>query len=442
LAPAAKNLTPRPVEDKAKGVLKETILFVSRPSIRPLLRQELKNAGILITHNVDSVEAALQHLVRYPGALLVIDWEHGPEIVNQTLKAAQGSFNIDTRPIFLIASEVSLKVVATGAEYYVSRVHAGEISRSAIQEHLDFIVEQESAELGLRASLTRVADFRMRGDWQGAGALLADAQKTFPDNLRVVCELVENLIHEERWEEASAAISQSAVSNAQDLRVQHLRSRCLMKQGNFDEAARILAECRLVNPYNVDRLVDLGQALLQTNRLKEALATFDEALALAPENQEAMKGKAQGKLLEGDVNAALTLIKSLSGPRELASIFNGAAILSIRQGRFDQGFNLYRTALSAVGANHRVSARLLFNLGIAYHKQGRLENALDCFERAFAMDRLFDKARHNALAVAGRLGRRADLGAAQGGATPAAAPASKIDEHFADMIDEEAVSRR
>src|SRR5262245_48109237 len=102
--------------------LEEAILFIQRASIRPVIRQELKTAGIDNVMNVETAQACDEALLNYPNALLVIDWDHGSKIVNKILRSAQGSFKADTRPIFLIASEISRTVVATGTEYNVTRV--------------------------------------------------------------------------------------------------------------------------------------------------------------------------------------------------------------------------------------------------------------------------------------------------------------------------------
>lgn len=390
------------LEPKALGLV-EAVLFVNRASIRPLLRQELKNAGIVTIHNVENEEACAEEMARHPEALLILDWDHPPATVNAALRHAKGHFGIDTRPILLIATELSVQIISTAAEYYVSRVHGGEVSRGSIQEHLDFLVDQESNESGLRASLMRVADARRRDDWKSASQLLIEMNRRFPDDRRITCELAENFIHENKWNEASAIVDLLSATSNNNLRVQHLKARCLMKRGAFDEAAELLREARIVNPFNVDRLVDLGKAYMQIDRVKDAMHAFEDVLALEPGHIEARNGQLQCKLLDGDVNDALDLMRQMSTPRELAALFNNAAILSIRHGRFEQGMSLYHTAIGALGDTDDLVSRLFYNLGLAYHKQGKSPESLTCFERALRIDRKFDKARHNAQVVAGRL---------------------------------------
>jgi tetratricopeptide (TPR) repeat protein len=221
-----------------------------------------------------------------------------------------------------------------------------------------------------------------------------------------------------------------AVVDQNNLRIQHLKARCLMQQGEFEEAASILTNCKLINPFNVERLVDLGRAFIQTNQIREALATFDEALELDKDNKPAALGRAQCRLLEGDVNDALGLLRQISTQREVASLFNNAAILAIRQNRFDHGFSLYRAAIGAVGNSPRIVARLLYNLGIAQYKHFKLDEALECFESSFKQDPAFIKAKQNAQVIAHKLGRKALV------STSTQKPA-KMDENFAEVFEDE-----
>jgi tetratricopeptide (TPR) repeat protein len=403
--------------------VRDAVVFIHRAAIRPVIRQELKNAGVVNIVNVDSLDECVGHMVRLPLALLVLDWDHGVRAVNSILAAAQAPFKIDTRPIFLIASEVSLDIVATGTEYNVSRIHTGEISRGAIQEHIEWVIDEESDQRGFRPALARVAEAQSTGDFKAASQQLLELNRRFPDNRRISCELADTMIALDRWDQAAAVAEQLSVTDRHNLRAQHIKARCLMHQGDFAGAAAILKATQLINPFNVDRLVDLGKALLNDGQVREALGSFDAALAIDKADTEARKGRVTCKLIESDVNEALALLRQMQNPREIAALFNNSAILAIRQTRFDQGLVLYRTAIGAV-TEPRLTARLVFNLGIAFHKWGRLDEALECFERATTLDKLFEKARHNAAAVASRLGRRAAVDA-------------QVEEDFADMLVDE-----
>lgn len=411
----------------------DAIVFIDRSAIRAVIRQELKGVGIGNIINAEEIQECLEQLAVHQRALLVIDWDHSTKNLNQILTKAQGHFGCDTRPIFLIASEVSLPLIATATEYFVSRIHTGEISRNAIQTHLEAMIEEEKDDEGLRNQLAQVAEARALGSLESAGKILADLMKKFPGNVRVGCEFVEHYIDLDKWEEASSLTDMLMAIDSNHLRIQHLKARILMHEGDFEKAAAILTKCKLINPFNIERLVDLGKAFMQGHKIREALAQFDEALQIDQYHKGANLGRAQCRLMEGDVNDALSLLRQMSSSRELASVFNNAAILAIRQGRFEHGLSLYRSAIGAVGKEHRITARLLYNLGIAQYKAQKMEEALECFEAASLQDKDFIFARQNAQALAHRLGRRVR--------SSVVLRSSNVNENFAEVFDEEHVSK-
>src|SRR5690606_5910376 len=156
------------------------------------------------------------------------------------------------------------------------------------------------------------------------------------------------------------------------VRALHLMGRCYLKQGDLDAAIGQLERAKLINPLNVDRLIELGTAYLGTDNIERAMLNFADADRLAGDHSEAKAGLGKCHLLQGEVNEALALLKEHSGPRELASIFNTAAILSIRAKRFLKGMALYQAAVSASKGDKPVAARLVFNMGIGYNRQGDL----------------------------------------------------------------------
>jgi tetratricopeptide (TPR) repeat protein len=432
MAQAAKKIEAQIVP------LKEVILFISRPNIRPLLKQELKASGIETIFTVEDHDTCIEQMILNSSAMLIIDADHDAVVLNSILTAAQGSFNVDTRPILLITQDMSPSVISYATEYSISRVHTGEISRSAIQTHLQAIFEEEHDESGVRNTMIRIADARMRGDWEMSEFLLLDLYGRFPGNVRIACELAENYIHKNEWQQAKAITESISNPGESNLRIMHMKARCLMHSGAYGDAEEILQQCKLINPYNVDRLIDLGNVLLNLARFKDALESFEMALNIDPERKEALDGKIHCKLLTGDVNEALGLMRQVTSPRELASLFNNAAILSIRQGRFNNGIQLYMTAIGTIGKKETAASRLFYNLGIAYMKLGSPQQALPCFGKAAAIDNNFYNAMYNANAMAVKLGLEIQFPNLKK-KKPVVQPKNEASFDFSDSIDEEGI---
>lgn len=376
-------------------LIKTATVFVSRTTVRAVVVRELKHYGIGTVNTFDSIGECCDDLRKNPESMLVIDWEHGEQTVTKILRAAQGPYRVDTRPIYFLALDLAERVIAVANEYNVMQIHTGEISQAQIVKNLNELVAFSALSEACRKVFRDVAALRKSGDLKGAEPLLRKICEDEPDNIRAAVELGATLFDLARFKEALAWMRRVHGASHGDLRAQHLLARCLMKMGEFEEAQKLLDEAWLISPHNVDRLVDLGQILLGLDKREEALGKFNEALKLDKDFKEAKIGKAQCGLLEGHVNEAMKLLGQIEAPQELASVFNSAAIMAIRQGHFKQGLSLYKAAVTYVSGDSKVLARVFFNMGVGLVKWGKGAQALSAFEQAVTLDAKFGKAAHN-----------------------------------------------
>ena len=65
----------------------------------------------------------------------------------------------------------------------------------------------------------------------------------------------------------------------------------LAKLKNFDEAIASFDKALAINPNNTKALNEKGDALLKLKNFDEAIASFDKALARNPNNTDALNGK-------------------------------------------------------------------------------------------------------------------------------------------------------
>jgi tetratricopeptide (TPR) repeat protein len=389
---AAKDQNPPPPKELA---IKAATVFVSRTTVRSVVVREMKNYGILTVTAFDSVGDVIEDLRKNPENMLVIDWEHGEQTVTKVLRAAQGTFRVDTRPIYFIALDLAERVIAVANEYNVMQIHTGEISQAQIVKNLNELLKFTNLSPASRKAFRDIAAMRKKGDLAGAEPILKKLCEDEPDNIRAAVELGATMFDLGRYKDALLWMQKvHPVSNG-DLRAQHLFARCLMKMGFFEKAQKLLDEAWLISPHNVDRLVDLGHILLNMDKTEEALGKFNEALKLDKDFKEAKVGKAQCEMLEGHVNEAMKFLTQIETPKELASIFNSAAILAIRQGQYKQGLSLYKSAVTYVSSDTQVLARVFFNMGVGLVKWGKAAQALSAFEQAASLDASFTKASHN-----------------------------------------------
>ncbi|MEZ4741711.1 MAG: hypothetical protein R3B45_04570 [Bdellovibrionota bacterium] len=375
--------------------LNEGIVFISRSNLRPIFRKMLKELGIEDITTPDTFEACILELAKNDNALFILDWTDNKEEASKLLSAAQGRFACDTRPIFLLTQDAPYELYGLAAEYNVTRVHSGDISVKTISANLSQIIADEANSSSFRKKISRIAQIQISGDWKKSEKYINELLNEHVDDPVLLGELINNSIQLNHWDEAYQHSQKLNALYPVNIRGMHLLARCKMKQGLFDEAREILKNASIINPFNPQRLVDLGTAYLYTGSTEKANESFTQALELKSDLISAQKGLSKCLLLEGDINEALVLLKTFSSSLELASVFNDAAIISIHSGKYDEGLKLYKAAIKALKDKNQIIAKLLFNIGIAHFKLNDLEQAYKFFKYSMEKDSSFESAVHN-----------------------------------------------
>ncbi len=367
------------------------IMRTNRQEVSDLTKKAVASLGSVKVVATDRVESCIDALVKDAGAMLLVDWSLGSAEVNQILGAIRRHFKVEIRSVILVIDEIIPEIVATAIEYGVSQIHSGPLAVETIASCLKNLMDEVQHSNPIRDTLLQVAVAREKGNWAFVTPVLQNLLDQNPENTRVVMELAENLIHEKNWDSALNLLAPLASTEIPHIRALHLMGRCYLGNGNSEEAIKVLSKAKLLNPDHLDRLVDLGHAFMANDQPEEAKAEFNQALAIDPDFMDAQKGKGQALLMTGEVNEGLALLKVVSGNREIASIFNTAAILSVRKERFEKGRDLYITALRALGSDTSIASRLFYNLGLAYTKWSKLEKAQAAFDRSYKLDPTFSK---------------------------------------------------
>lgn len=357
-----------------------------------MVKAELAALGVAKSIEVKTLEACIEALVLNQNNLFILDISIGTEKVNQILTASKAHFAVEIRPILLFINDLSDSSLALAAEYNISQIHAGEPQQETIGICIKQLIREETSTQHLRDILLKVSTARNRGDWAIVTPLLQRELAKNPNDERLALELSENYIHERNWQKAGQLLEPYLQLNPPMIRALNLKARCLMHDGKFDEAATCMEKAKLLNPHNVDRLIEFGHVLISADRIGEAREQFEEASELDSGNMESARGVGQCMLMQGEINDALDFLKSISGPRELASVFNSAAVMSVHNGHFEKGMQLYQKAFSVIGNDEKIAARLMFNMGLGYKKNDLLKKAMLCFEKSAKMDPEYEKA--------------------------------------------------
>lgn len=379
----------------------EAVVFSNRADLRNAVRGELKACEVKSDkmHNVSSTAECLKKLEEGEAAFLVLDWEVGPDKIVEILSSNKSDHRIESHPTFLIAAHLDDNITAVAAEFNVLKVHCGEITPEQIRTAIKEMVRDVNHLSPIRQILVNVEKCRAEGKLAEASTILEKVYEKSPDNTRVALELAENYAQSERWAEAQTILETLKDADPPLARARHLLARCYLKKGDHQRAVESLQGAQLISPYNVERLCEIGNLFLDIERPKDAKKAFEAMLEVAPESKKGTLGKTTSMLQLGELNEALQILKSAANNREIASVFNTSAIISIRQGKHQAALDLYKTAHTAVGNNSRIQARLKFNMGIGFVKWGKLPEAAKCFEEAVKLDPEFTDAAHNLAAL-------------------------------------------
>lgn len=379
----------------ARSLFKGAIIFSSRSDIVGVIRAELKERGADPILTPEGVQHAIDNLAQHPRALLVVDWQIGVDKAIKVLEAVRHPLRAEIRPIFLFSPDEVEGLDGVCAEYGVLQMHSGEFTRNTIKEKLSSMERAESYDEELRDGLVIVAESRSRGDWEAAGTLLQELKGKYPHTPRISIELAENHFNAGDYDAVLELLDPICLGDQPDARALNLVGRVQLAKGLFQDASVTLQKAKIINPFNIDRLINLGEAYLNINLVKRAEQNFRSAVNHGSKDPRAVGGLGKSLLLGDKINEGLVFLKQLSGNREMASVFNAAAVLSMRSGRYVEGMKLYHVALDTITDDPPVLSKLAFNMGIGFHRYHDFYKASICFSIAVKLDDSHSKARQN-----------------------------------------------
>ncbi len=158
----------------------------------------------------------------------------------------------------------------------------------------------------------------------------------------------------------------------------------LYNEGRYDEALGVLQDGLAVFPFSVELHLGAAYAQLAREEYGWARGSFAEALALDPQNEEALAGWGEVMLKLGERQGALEAFE-----RVLALGFQEDLDLMLQVGRalFREGMMRHAHGFFQLAVNHHAeSSEAAACLGYAAHRLGEEEKALYSLRRALDLD--------------------------------------------------------
>ncbi len=169
------------------------------------------------------------------------------------------------------------------------------------------------------------------------------------------------------------------------------RAHALYNEGQYDEALALLREGLAIYPNAVELHVGIGYARLAREEYAWARRSFEEALMLDPEHEDALAGLGELLLKFGQTEAGLRAFD-----RTIALGYDDDADLMLQIGRalFREGFvENAITFFERAVAHAPESAEAVACVGYAQHRLGQDATAIASLQHALALDADFSEAR-------------------------------------------------
>jgi tetratricopeptide (TPR) repeat protein len=374
----------------------KAVIFCLKDDLRTAIRTILKTVGFEAAdvHNVRSVkEYQAKGKELKDGFLLILDWDVGVENVFEIFKAEEKDKYAYTVPVMLIASKADEKILGVATEFNIAKIHMGEITPELIKGTIQEFAAEGLERTALKTLYMEVDKLRKAESWDKAGKVLEELTKKFPENEKLHIDYAETLFEQGMMDEARGVLEK--IKSPKNARAKHMQARVLLAQGDAKKAVAALEDAQLLNPYNINRLLEMGNLFLDMSDPEKAKGAFDQVLKVAPESKPAKGGKSSSLLLSGEINEAISIIKETFSPRETAAVFNTSAILAIKEKMFPKAIDLYKTAIQFIGPNSKIKSRIYYNMGIGHYKADEGSEALNCFSQAVKLDGGFQAAKHN-----------------------------------------------
>lgn len=189
-----------------------------------------------------------------------------------------------------------------------------------------------------------------------------------------------------------------------------------LKLGLLKESERAYANVYRLQPNNISGLLGLGKVYTQQGVYDQALRYIKRVITLHPDNTEAHFQLAQIQIRRGHKEKAAQTMKyfkilRLTDPllekaqkwvnvhQDDVKGYNNLGIVYLTRLRFDKAIEYYQHAIAISSPTNKMTlASTHYNLGLAFHRQKNLIQAIDAYKKAISLNQSLAIA-HNNLAV-------------------------------------------
>jgi len=166
----------------------------------------------------------------------------------------------------------------------------------------------------------------------------------------------------------------------------------LVQKGNVDEAIAHFQKALQINPNDAGVCYNLGNALFQKGKVDEAIAQYQKALQIKPDFAEVCYNLGNALFQKGNVDEAIVHFqRALQINPDNAKAHNNLGSALLQKGDVDEAIAEYQKALQ-LDPDY---AGACYNLGNALLQKGKVDEAIAYYQKALQINPDFAEAHYN-----------------------------------------------
>jgi tetratricopeptide (TPR) repeat protein len=149
------------------------------------------------------------------------------------------------------------------------------------------------------------------------------------------------------WKTSESLWTHTLEVTRQNVAAQNNLGNALFQEGQVDEAIAHYQQALAIQPDHAKAHYNLGNALAQKSELDEAISEFQKALAIQPDQAEVLNNLGTALIQNGQVDEAIIqLKKALAIQPDLAGAHNNLGAALFKNGKMDEAISHFQKALA------------------------------------------------------------------------------------------------
>ncbi|MCB2185826.1 MAG: tetratricopeptide repeat protein [Deltaproteobacteria bacterium] len=380
---------------KNMSVLVADDVFKMRNLIKVMLRQ----MGFSTFFEAGDGLEAVQILSRQNVDLILCDWNMPKMKGIDVLKFVRSNPNLEQLPFIMITGEMTEAVVAEAAETEVDDYVVKPFTLEHLKNKLTRVVD-------IHGEVRQIEEHLGRGRAYIATKQFAEAKNEFkaalavnPKSPRTLLEI--GRLYEQTGNDVQAkAYYQRAVDLSPKFvkAIDALANLCFTL-GDIQGQATLLEQAIKISPRNLERRFMLGQSFIKSGRSDDAKALFGRILSEATKQYADIVERVGDALLELEAydEAEKAYQKALDSNPDSLHTYNQLGIAFRKQGKTEEAIANYLRALAISPQDEN----LHYNLARAYSEGKHLDQARNTLEKALKINPHFREAKELLQAIRG-----------------------------------------